>query len=63
MPDSGLRFCKFFHKLVKNLAEMIGKIDKNPQLEMFKVPLHHLTRDTNWFCYPEKLTVHNWNLN
>lgn len=32
-------------KLVKNLVEMIGKLDKNPQLEMFKTPLKHFIKE------------------
>ena len=31
----------------KNLAEMIGKIEKNPQLEMFKVPLKHFIKENH----------------
>jgi len=31
--------------LQKNLAEMIGKIDKTPQLEMFKIPLKHFIKE------------------
>jgi transposase, IS5 family len=34
-------------KLAKNLAEMIGKIEKNPQLEMFKVPLKHFIKENH----------------
>jgi len=33
--------------LQKNLAEMIGKIEKNPQLEMFKVPLKHFIKENH----------------
>lgn len=29
----------------KNLAEMIGKIDKTPQLEMFKIPIKHFIQE------------------
>lgn len=29
----------------KNLVEMIGKIEKSPQLEMFKVPLKHFIKE------------------
>jgi len=32
-------------KLQKNLAEMIGKIDKTPQLEMFKVPIKQFIKE------------------
>lgn len=31
----------------QNLAEMIGKIEKNPQLEMFKVPLKHFIKENH----------------
>ena len=34
-------------KLAENLAEMIGKIEKNPQLEMFKVPLKQFIRENH----------------
>jgi IS5 family transposase len=34
-------------KLAENLAEMIGKIEKNPQLEMFKVPLKHFIKENH----------------
>jgi IS5 family transposase len=54
--------------LAKNLAEMIGKIDKNPQLEMFKVPLKHfineghelvlLSRKINWEQLESELSVY-----
>ena len=33
--------------MCKNLAEMIGKIDKTPQLEMFKVPLRHFMKESH----------------
>jgi transposase, IS5 family len=33
--------------LQKNLAEMIGKIDKTPQLEMFKIPLKHFIKESH----------------
>jgi IS5 family transposase len=33
--------------LAKNLAEMIGKIEKNPQLEMFRVPLKHFINENH----------------
>jgi transposase, IS5 family len=54
--------------LAKNLAEMIGKIDKNPELEMFKVPLKHfinqghelvlLSRKINWEQLESELSVY-----
>lgn len=31
--------------MCKNLAEMIGKIDKTPQLEMFKIPIKHFIKE------------------
>jgi len=31
--------------LYKKLAEMIGKIDPTPQLEMFKIPLKHFIKE------------------
>ncbi len=40
-----LKNCKVFTKLQKNLVEMIGKIDKTPQLEMFKVPLKQFIKE------------------
>jgi IS5 family transposase len=33
--------------LAKNLAEMIGKTEKNPQMEMFKVPLKHFIKENH----------------
>ncbi len=34
-----MSICKVLGKFGKNLAEMIGKTEKNPQLNVFKVPL------------------------
>jgi len=39
--------CRVFDKLQKNLAEMIGKIEKTPQLEIFKVPLKHFIKENH----------------
>jgi IS5 family transposase len=36
-----------FGKLAENLAEMIGKIEKNPQLEIFNVPLKHFIKENH----------------
>jgi len=54
--------------LQKNLAEMIGKIEKNPQLEMFKVPLKHfikenhelvlLSKKINWEQLESELSIY-----
>jgi len=46
-------------KLQKNLEEMIGKIDKAPQLEMFKIPLiHFIKADHKLILLSKKI---NWN--
>jgi IS5 family transposase len=34
-------------KLAENLVDMIGKIEKNPQLEMFKIPLKQFIRENH----------------
>jgi IS5 family transposase len=39
--------CKDFATLLQNLAEMIGKIEKNPQLEIFKVPLKQFIKENH----------------
>lgn len=39
--------CKVFGKLAENLAEMIGKTEKNPQLEIFKVPLRQFINESH----------------
>jgi hypothetical protein len=44
--------------LQQNLAEMIGKIEKNPQLEMFKVPLKHFIKENYEFVLLSKKI--NW---
>jgi len=44
--------------LQENLAEMIGKIEKNPQLEMFKVPLKHYIKENHEFVLLSKKI--NW---
>ena len=36
-----------FPKLYENLVEMIGKIDKTPQLEMFKTPIKHFIKENH----------------
>ena len=41
-----------------NLAEMIGKIEKNPQLEMFKVPLKHFIKENHELVLLSKMI--NW---
>jgi len=38
--------CKVFNKLAENLAEMIGKTEKNLQLEIFKVPLRQFINES-----------------
>jgi len=43
----GQYYCKVFNKLLKNLVEMIGKIAKTPQLELFKTPLKQFLKDNH----------------
>jgi len=42
-----LKNCKVLTKLGKNLAEMIGKIDKTPQLEMFRIPIKQFIKENH----------------
>ena len=54
--------------MAENLAEMIGKIEKNPQLEIFKIPLRHfineghelvlLARKIDWEQLQSELSVY-----
>jgi transposase, IS5 family len=42
-----VHFYRVFKKLHKTLVEMVQKIDKTPQLDIFKVPLQHFIRETH----------------
>lgn len=42
-----IQIYQFFNKLQKTLVEMIKKIDKTPQLEIFKTPLEHFIKENH----------------
>ena len=61
-------FCKKTSKFIKNIAEMVGKIEKHPQLDIFSTPLVQfidlnrpiciLARKINWEEVEKDFTVY-----
>jgi IS5 family transposase len=49
-----IKFARFFVFLIKNLQKMIGKIDKEPQLNIFKIPLKEFINLNHELCLLSK---------